>query len=43
MHYIIDYCLLNTVMKRDVTLLSNLAQCIEDLQGMELFSKFDIC
>jgi hypothetical protein len=42
MHYIIDYCLLNTVTKHDVTPLPNLAQCIEDLQGIELFSKFDI-
>jgi hypothetical protein len=42
MCYIIDYCPLNTVMKCDVTPLPNLAQCIEDLQGMELFSKFDI-
>jgi hypothetical protein len=41
--YIIDYCPLNTVMKCDVTLLPNLAQCIEDLQGMEVFSKFNIC
>jgi hypothetical protein len=43
MCYIIDYCPLNMVMKHDVTLLPNLAQCIEDLQGMEVFSKFDIC
>jgi hypothetical protein len=42
MRYIIDYRPLNTVTKRDVTPLPNLAQCIEDLQGMELFSKFDI-
>jgi hypothetical protein len=42
MRYIIDYRLLNAVTKRDVTPLPNLAQCIEDLQGMELFSKFDI-
>ena len=41
-HYIIDYRPLNKVTKRDVTPLPNLAQCIEDLQGMELFSKFDI-
>ena len=40
--YIIDYRPLNTVTKKDVTPLPNLAQCIEDLQGMELFSKFDI-
>jgi hypothetical protein len=43
MRYIIDYRPLNAVTKRDVTPLPNLAQCIEDLQGMELFSKFDIC
>jgi hypothetical protein len=42
MRYIIDYCPLNAVTKCDVTPLPNLAQCIEDLQGMELFSKFDI-
>jgi hypothetical protein len=42
-HYIIDYHPLNVVTKQDVTLLPNLAQCIEDLQGMEVFSKFDIC
>jgi hypothetical protein len=42
MCYIIDYCPLNAVTKHDVTPLPNLAQCIEDLQGMELFSKFDI-
>jgi len=40
--YIIDYCPLNTVTRKDVTPLPNLAQCIEDLQGMEIFSKFDI-
>ena len=28
--------------KKDVTPLPNLKQCIENLQGMELFSKFDI-
>jgi hypothetical protein len=43
MCYIIDYCPLNAVTKCDVTPLPNLAQCIEDLQGMEVFSKFDIC
>jgi hypothetical protein len=42
MCYIIDYHPLNAVTKCDVTLLPNLAQYIEDLQGMELFSKFDI-
>ena len=42
MHYIIDYRPLNKVTKRDVTPLPNLAQCIEDLQGMEVYSKFDI-
>jgi len=40
--YIIDYHPLNAVTKKDVTPLPNLAQCIEDLQGMEIFSKFDI-
>ena len=42
MCYIIDYRPLNAVTKQDVTPLPNLAQCIEDLQGMELFSKFNI-
>ena len=40
--YIIDYRPLNAVTKKDVTPLPNLAQCIEDLQGMEVFSKFDV-
>jgi len=40
--YIIDYQPLNTVTRKDITLLPNLKQCIENLQGMELFSKFDI-
>jgi len=40
--YIIDYCPLNAVTRKDVTPLPNLVQCIEDLQGMEVFSKFDI-
>ena len=40
--YIIDYQPLNAITRKDVTPLPNLAQCIEDLQGMELFSKFDI-
>jgi len=40
--YIIDYRPLNAVTRKDVTPLPNLAQCIEDLQGMELFSKFNI-
>ena len=40
--YIIDYRPLNAVTRKDVTPLPNLAQCIEDLQGMELFSKFDM-
>ena len=40
--YIIDYRPLNTVTRKDITPLPNLAQCIEDLQEMELFSKFDI-
>ena len=42
MQYIIDYRPLNAVTKRDVTPLPNLSQCIEDLQGMEVFSKFDV-
>ena len=40
--YIIDYQPLNAVTKKDVTPLPNLAQCIEKLQGNEIFSKFDI-
>ena len=40
--YIIDYRPLNAVTRKDVTPLPNLSQCIEDLQGMEVFSKFDI-
>jgi hypothetical protein len=40
--YIINYRPLNAVTKRNVTPLPNLSQCIEDLQGMEIFSKFDI-
>ena len=40
--YIINYCPLNAVTRKDVTPLSNLAQCIKNLQGMEVFSKFDI-
>ena len=40
--YIIDYQPLNAITRKDVTPLPNLAQCIEDLQGMELFSKFDV-
>jgi hypothetical protein len=42
MCYIIDYRPLNTVTKCDIMPLPNLSQCIEDLQGMEIFSKFDI-
>jgi len=42
MRYIINYRPLNEVTRRDVTPLPNLGQCIENLQGMELFSKFDI-
>jgi hypothetical protein len=42
MRYIINYRPLNAVTRKDVTPLPNLAQCIEDLQGMELFSKFDV-
>ena len=41
--YIINYCPLNVVTRKDVTPLPNLKQCIENLQGMELFSKFNIC
>jgi len=41
--YIIDYHPLNAVTRKDVTPLPNLKQYIENLQGMELFSKFDIC
>jgi len=41
--YIIDYRPLNVVTWKDITPLPNLKQCIENLQGMELFSKFDIC
>jgi len=41
--YIIDYHPLNAVTQKDVTPLPNLKQYIENLQGMELFSKFDIC
>jgi len=40
--YIIDYRPLNAVTHKDVTPLPNLAQCIQDLQGMEVFSKFNI-
>jgi len=40
--YIIDYRPLNAVTRKDVTPLPNLKQCIENLQGMELFSKFNI-
>ena len=40
--YIINYCPLNAVTCKDVTPLPNLAQCIEDLQGMELFSRFNV-
>jgi len=40
--YIINYRPLNAVTRKDVTPLPNLAQCIQDLQGMEVFSKFDI-
>jgi hypothetical protein len=42
LRYIIDYRPLNTVTCKDVTPLPNLTECIEDLQGMELFSKFDV-
>ena len=40
--YIIDYRPLNAVTCKDVTPLPNLVQCIQDLQGMEVFSKFNI-
>jgi len=40
--YIIDYRPLNAVTRKDITPLPNLGQYIEDLQGMEIFSKFDI-
>ena len=40
--YIINYRPLNAITRKDVTPLPNLAQCIKDLQGMEIFSKFDI-
>jgi len=40
--YIINYCPLNAVTWKDVTPLPNLKHCIKNLQGMELFSKFDI-
>jgi hypothetical protein len=42
MRYIINYHPLNAVTRKDVTPLPTLMQCIEDLQGMELFSKFDV-
>jgi len=41
--YIIDYRPLNAITRKDVTPLPNLGQCIKDLQGMEIFSKFNIC
>ena len=41
--YIINYCPLNAVTRKDVTPLPNLKQYIKNLQGMELFSKFDTC
>ena len=40
--YIINYCPLNAVTRKDITPLPNLKQCIKNLQGMELFSKFNI-
>jgi len=40
--YIIDYYPLNAVTRKDITPLPNLKQCIENLQGIELFSKFNI-
>ena len=42
MHYIIDYRPLNAVTQHGVTPLPNLSKCIENLQGMELYSKFDV-
>jgi hypothetical protein len=42
LRYIIDYRPLNAVTQKDVTLLPNLIECIEDLQEMKLFSKFDV-
>ena len=42
LQYIIDYLPLNAVTWKDVTPLPNLTECIEDLQGMELFSKFNV-
>jgi hypothetical protein len=42
MRYIINYHPLNTITRKDVIPLPNLVQCIEDLQGMELFSKFNM-
>jgi hypothetical protein len=42
LQYIIDYWPLNTVTRKDITPLPNLVQCIGDLQGMEVFSKFDV-
>jgi hypothetical protein len=42
LQYIIDYWPLNAVTRKDVTPLPNLVQCVEDLQGMEVFSKFDV-
>jgi len=40
--YIINYRPLNAVTRKDITPLPNLKQCIEDLQGMEIFRKFNI-
>jgi len=40
--YIIDYRPLNAITRKDITPLPNLGQCIEDLQGMEIFTKFNI-
>ena len=40
--YIINYRPLNAVTCKDITPLPNLGQYIEDLQGMEVFSKFNI-
>jgi len=40
--YIINYCPLNAVTKKDVTPLPNLAQCIERLQCYDLPLKFSL-
>jgi hypothetical protein len=42
MRYIINYYPLNAITQKDITPLPNLMQCIEDLQEIELFSKFNV-